>query len=240
MKALRMGVLMMAPVMSLGMLAAPALAQGDAAGPENTTSWVEAYITAGGPIGFVILFMSFVSLALIIEHIVNVKRDKIVPPQLIDEIEGMMDNEEYQEALELCEAEPNFLTNVLAAALPKINSGFETMKISMDDAGEEEAIKLQQKIGYLSLIGNIAPMMGLFGTVSGMITAFQTIAEKGASVTPADLAGGISQALVTTFLGLFVAIPTMIAFFFFRNKVVRITLEIHAIADDLVERFRGK
>ena len=240
MKALRMGVLMMAPVMSLGMLAAPALAQGDAAGPENTTSWVEAYITAGGPIGFVILFMSFVSLALIIEHIVNVKRDKIVPPQLIDEIEGMMDNEEYQEALELCEAEPNFLTNVLAAALPKINSGFETMKISMDDAGEGEVIKLQQKIGYLSLIGNIAPMMGLFGTVSGMITAFQTIAEKGASVTPADLAGGISQALVTTFLGLFVAIPTMIAFFFFRNKVVRITLEIHAIADDLVERFRGK
>jgi len=239
MNALRMGVLMMAPVMSLGMLAAPALAQGEGAATE-TTSWVEAYITAGGPIGFVILFLSFVSLALIIEHIVNIKRDKIVPPQLIDEIEGMMDNEEYQEALELCEAEPNFLTNVLAAALPKINSGFETMKISMDDAGEEEAIKLQQKIGYLSLIGNIAPMMGLFGTVSGMIQAFQMIAEKGASVTPADLAGGISQALVTTFLGLFVAIPTMIAFFFFRNKVVRITLEIHAIADDLVERFRGK
>ena len=239
MNALRMGVLMMAPVMSLGMLAAPALAQGEGAATE-TTSWVEAYITAGGPIGFVILFLSFVSLALIIEHIVNIKRDKIVPPQLIDEIEGMMDNEEYQEALELCEAEPNFLTNVLAAALPKINSGFETMKISMDDAGEEEAIKLQQKIGYLSLIGNIAPMMGLFGTVSGMIQAFQMIAEKGASVTPADLAGGISQALVTTFLGLFVAIPTMIAYFFFRNKVVRITLEIHAIADDLVERFRGK
>jgi len=240
MKALRMGVLMVALVMSLGMLAAPALAQGEGATTETQTSWVEAYITAGGPIGFVILFLSFVSLALIIEHIVNIKRDKIVPPQLIDEIEGMMDNEEYQEALELCEAEPNFLTNVLAAALPKINSGFETMKISMDDAGEEEAIKLQQKIGYLSLIGNIAPMMGLFGTVSGMISAFQTIAEKGASVTPADLAGGISQALVTTFLGLFVAIPTMIAYFFFRNKVVRITLEIHAIADDLVERFRGK
>ena len=111
---------------------------------------------------------------------------------------------------------------------------------AVDNACVPEAIKLQQKIGYLSLIGNIAPMMGLFGTVSGMITAFQTIAEKGASVTPADLAGGISQALVTTFLGLFVAIPTMIAYFFFRNKVVRITLEIHAIADDLVERFRGK
>ncbi|MHC4516893.1 MAG: MotA/TolQ/ExbB proton channel family protein, partial [Planctomycetota bacterium] len=168
------------------------------------------------------------------------KRDKIVPPQLIDEIEGMFENEEYQEALELCETEPNFLTNILAAGMHKINAGFETMKAAMDEAGEEEAIKLQQKIGYLSLIANIAPMMGLFGTVSGMIEAFQTIANLGAAVTPSDLAEGISKALVTTFLGLMVAIPTMIAYFFFRNKVIRVTLEIGAIADDLVERFRGK
>ncbi len=110
----------------------------------------------------------------------------------------------------------------------------------MEEAGDQEAAKLHQKIGYLSLIGNIAPMMGLFGTVSGMIKAFQTIAQMGASVTPSHLAGGIGQALVTTFLGLFVAIPSMIAYFFFRNKVVRVTLELGAIADDLVERFRGK
>jgi biopolymer transport protein ExbB len=238
MKAIRMAGVMILALLAVGMLPGPALAQGG--GEVEETSWVEAYIVAGGWIGFVILFCSFVSLALIIEHIVNIKRDKIVPPQLIDEIEGMFENEEFQEALELCEAEPNFLTNVLAAGLPKINAGFETMKAAMDEAGEEEAIKLQQKIGYLSLIGNIAPMMGLFGTVSGMIQAFQTIAQMGAAVTPSDLADGISQALVTTFLGLFVAIPTMIAYFFFRNKVVRVTLEIGAIADDLVERFRGK
>ena len=239
MKATRMALMMMLAVIAVGLLASPALAQEEGAA-DGGKSWVDAYITAGGWIGFVILFMSFVSLALIIEHVVNIKRDKIVPPQLIDEIEGMFENEEYQEALELCEAEPNFLTNVLAAGLPKINAGFETMKAAMDEMADEETIKLQQKIGYLSLIGNIAPMMGLFGTVSGMIGAFQTIATKGASVTPSDLADGISQALVTTFLGLFVAIPTMIAYFFFRNKVVRVTLELGAIADDLVERFRGK
>ena len=238
MKATRMALMMMLAVLAVGLLASPVLAQEE--GGTEPKNWVDAYITAGGWIGFVILFMSFVSLALIIEHVVNIKRDKIVPPQLIDEIEGMFENEEYQEALELCEAEPNFLTNVLAAGLPKINAGFDTMKAAMDEMADEETIKLQQKIGYLSLIGNIAPMMGLFGTVSGMIAAFQTIASKGASVTPSDLADGISQALVTTFLGLFVAIPTMIAYFFFRNKVVRVTLELGAIADDLVERFRGK
>jgi biopolymer transport protein ExbB len=235
---MRIAVVMVLAVLVVGLLAGPAMAQD--ATEETSQSWVEAYITAGGTIGFVILFCSFISLALIIEHIVNIKRDKIVPPQLIDEIEGMFENEEYQEALELCEAEPNFLTNILAAGLPKINAGFETMKASMDEAGDEEAIKLQQKIGYLSLIGNISPMMGLFGTVTGMIEAFQKIATLGASVTPSDLADGISKALVTTFLGLFVAIPTMIAYFFFRNKVVRVTLEIGAIADDLVERFRSK
>jgi biopolymer transport protein ExbB len=238
MKATRMALLVLMALLVVGVMAGPVWAQ---EGEEVASkSFVEAYILAGGPIGFVILFMSFISLALIIEHIVNIKRDKIVPPQLIDEIEGMFDNEEYQEALELCEAEPNYLTNILAAGLPKINAGFETMKASMDEAAEEEAVKLQQKIGYLSLIGNIAPMMGLFGTVSGMIAAFETIAKMGAAVTPADLADGISQALVTTFLGLFVAIPTMIAYFFFRNKVIRVSIEISAIADDLVDRFRGK
>jgi biopolymer transport protein ExbB len=179
MKATRMAPLMLMAILVLGAIAGPAWAQ--EAGEVQSKSFVEAYILAGGPIGFVILFFSFISLALIIEHIVNIKRDKIVPPQLIDEIEGMFENEEYQEALELCEAEPNYLTNILAAGLPKINAGFETMKVSMDEAAEEESVKLQQKIGYLSLIGNIAPMMGLFGTVSGMIIAFETIAKLGAS-----------------------------------------------------------
>lgn len=237
MSAKRMAPLMLMAILVLGVVAGPAWAQD---GEVKTKSFVEAYILAGGPIGFVILFFSFISLALIIEHTVNIKRDKIVPPQLIDEIEGMFENEEYQEALELCEAEPNYLTNILAAGLPKINAGFETMKVSMDEAAEEESVKLQQKIGYLSLIGNISPMMGLFGTVSGMIAAFETIAALGAAVSPSDLAGGISTALVTTLLGLFVAIPSMIAYFFFRNKVIRMSIEIAAIADDLVDRFRGK
>ena len=237
MKATRIRSLLFLALAVLFLTAGPALAQ-DVETVE--TSWIDAYIGAGGWIGYVIVLTSVVSLALIIEHIVNVKRDKIVPPQLVDEIEALFENEEYQEALELCESEPNFLTNVLSAGLPKMNAGFETMRTAMEDVAEEEAIKLQQKISYLSLIGNIAPMLGLFGTVTGMIKAFNTIAALGSAVSPSDLAGGISQALVTTFLGLFVAIPSMIAYFLFRNRVVRITLEIGAIAEELVERFRNK
>jgi biopolymer transport protein ExbB len=152
----------------------------------------------------------------------------------------MFENEEYQEALELCEAEPGYLTNILAAGLPKINAGFDVMKAAMNDVREEEAIKLMQKISYLSLVGNISPMLGLFGTITGMIEAFSVIASLGAAVTPSDLAHGIEIALVTTFQGLLVAIPCMTAYFIFKNKVIKTVLEIQAVADELVERFRGK
>jgi biopolymer transport protein ExbB len=195
-------------------------------------------IKAGGFIGFIIIGMSVAALALAIEHLITVRRDKIVPPELIDELEALFEEEEYQEALELCESEPNFLTNILSAGLPKINAGFDAMEKAMDEVSEEETIKLQQKISWLNLIANIAPMMGLLGTVAGMIRAFNEITKLGPNVTPADLSTGISQALVTTMLGLIVAIPTMAFFFFFRNRVIKVSLELAAIADDLVERFR--
>ena len=195
-------------------------------------------IADGGVIGYIIIAMSVAALALFIEHAITVRRDKIVPPELIDELEALFEEEEYQEALELCESEPNYLTNILSAGLPKINAGFDAMEKAMDEVSEEETIKLQQKISWLNLIANIAPMMGLLGTVGGMITAFNTITLKGANVTPADLSTGISAALVTTMLGLIVAIPTMSVFFYFRNKVIKVSLELSAIADDLVERFR--
>jgi biopolymer transport protein ExbB len=195
-------------------------------------------IVGGGLVGYVIILLSVISLALAIEHFVTVRRDKIVPPELIDEIEALFEEEEYQEALELCESEPNYLTNILSAGLPKINAGFEAMEKAMDEVAEEESIKLHQKIGWLSLIGNIAPMLGLFGTVLGMIGAFNEITRLGATVTPQDLSKGISTALITTLFGLFVAMPSLFFFFLFRNKVIKVSLEITAIADDLVERFR--
>ncbi len=225
-------------VVAVGFLAAPVLAQDATTG--EPTSWFDQYIAAGGWVGWIIVACSFASLALVIENMMNIKRDKIVPPQIVDEIEGMFENEEYQEALELCEAEPNYLTNMLAAALPKMNHGFAEMKEAMAAANDEEAVKLQQKISWLSLIGTTAPMLGLFGTVTGMIQAFNIITAMGSAVTPSHLAKGISVALVTTFLGLGVAIPSMVFYFIVRSRVIRVSLEISAIADELVERFRGK
>ena len=195
-------------------------------------------LTGGGGIGYVLWLISILGVALIIEHFINVRREKLAPPDLIDEIEQLLNEEQYQEALELCESEPNFLTNVLAAALPKMESGYDSMEQAAHDIAEEEAIKLHSKVSWLSLLSSIAPMLGLLGTVWGMIGAFDVIAESSAP-EPSDFAGSISLALITTVLGLIVAIPMMIGFFYFRNKVTRIVLEIGAITEDILDRFRS-
>jgi biopolymer transport protein ExbB len=206
--------------------------------PEEARINIGNILKWGGWCGWVIILHSVALVALIIEHFINVKKDKIVPPELVDEIEALFEEEEYQEALELCESEPNFLTNILAAGLPKLNAGFDTMKQIMSEQAAIEATNLHQKISYLALIANLAPMWGLFGTVSGMILAFAKIVILGPKVTPKDLAMGVQQALITTFEGLFVAIPGLMFFFIFRNRVVRITNEITSTADEMVERFR--
>lgn len=218
--------------------AVQALAQDGSAADDAGDVTIGKVIAWGGIIGGVIILISIAMVALIIEHFVSIKRDKIVPPEVIDEIEALFEEEEYQEALELCESEPNYLTNMLAAALPKLNAGFDTMEEHLDEAHLMEAVKLHTKISYLSLIANIAPMLGLFGTVLGMVGAFNSIVKLGPAVTPKDLAAGVQQALITTLFGLVVAIPAIVFYFYFRNKVVRITYEFKAIGEDLIERFR--
>ncbi|NQT89438.1 MotA/TolQ/ExbB proton channel family protein [bacterium] len=194
-------------------------------------------IGKGGTIGYIIIFLSFVALSLIIEHAVSIRRDKLCPPELANELEEYFNEEQYEEALELCNVEHNMLTDVVRAGLSRIDAGYERMQEAMQEAGAEAAVGLQQKISYLSLIGNISPMLGLLGTVAGMVGAFGTIATM-TVVKPAVLAADINTALVTTLLGLTVAIPVMCAYQFFTNRVTRIILEASTIVSDLMERFK--
>lgn len=203
-------------------------------------SFMSSVLTDGGAIGWVIILLSVATLALIIEYSVNVRADKICPPETIDEVEALLEEGEYQEALELCESDPNFVTRALAAGLPRINDGYEKVKESVEAAASIEAVKLQQKISWMLFLSNVAPMLGLFGTVFGMIKAFNTIVELGGSVQAGDLAGGISAALVTTFLGLFVAIPAVAAYQYFRNKATRISIHFADVLEEMIERFRAR
>lgn len=208
------------------------------AAPEGGGKGIGDMIVASGPFGWLLILMSILSLTLIIEAIVSLKRDKLAPPDLIDEIQALFEEEQFNEAMELCEAEPTFFTRVCGAGIAKIGHDFEVIQTSIEEMGDEESIRLHQKIGWLALIANVAPMIGLLGTVSGMVKAFDTIASTGGQASPAELADGISQALLTTMFGLIVAIPTTAAFAYVRNSLVKSIIEVGAIVEDLFERFR--
>jgi len=205
---------------------------------DTTISFSEA-VEASGIIGIFIILLSVVALALVIEHFMSIKREKLAPPELLDELEELFAQGNYQAALETCEQNPCYLTRVAAAGIRKIGHSFDALEKSIEEKEGEENLKLMQKIGWLSLIAGLGPMLGLFGTVVGMVGAFGKISGAGqGGVNPADLAGSIQMALVTTVEGLIVAIPTTAFFAYFRSRVYSCALEIGGIIEDLFERFR--
>lgn len=222
----------------LAVCAAPALAADNTS--IGTESFFESVINWGGWVGWVIIGTSVWTLAMIIEMFVTQKKDKIVPPEVSDELEALLEEGEFQEALELCESQPNFVTNCIGAALPRLNEGWDKMKEALENAAGVESMKLQQKVGWLLFLSNMAPMLGLFGTVVGMIQAFKEIVRLGAKVTPTDLAAGISAALITTFDGLIVAMPALFAYQYFRNRAARLTIAFGGMLEDMTNRFRNR
>lgn len=192
----------------------------------------------GGTVGWIIIVLSVATLAVIIECGVSIRRDKLCRPELIDEVEALLEEDEVQEALELCESEPNFFTNMAAAGLARANLGYDEMKTAAENRGGVEVTKLQQKVGWILWLSNIGPLLGLFGTVTGMIAAFNVIKALGAAVTPTDLATGISAALITTFDGLIVSMPAVTAYQYFRDKVTKIAIDFGGMVEDMFQRFR--
>jgi biopolymer transport protein ExbB len=227
----------LAPVLFL-LVSAPMLLAQDAAKAPAPSMSIGDVIAGGGTIGIIIIVLSVVGLALFIDNMVNMRKQKLAPPHVVDEIEALIEAGEYQEAMELCENEPSYFTNVVAAGLPRLNASFEAMEKAIEEMAAEEQLKLFMKLGWISLIAAVSPMLGLLGTVQGMILAFKVIAASKGAAEPADLADNISLALITTLLGLLVAIPMTAAFVYLRNRLVKTTLDIAAVVEDIFECFR--
>jgi len=195
-------------------------------------------IKASGTVGLIEILLSVVGLALTLEDFVSIRREKLIPPHLLGELESLFDEEEYEEAMDLCDAEDSVLSRIVGASLAKIGGGYARMREAAEGVSEEETLALVQKISYVALIASIEPMLGLLGTVQGMISAFDKIAMLKTAVSPSDLAGSIAMALVTTAIGLIVAIPLTAVYLFLRNRVMKLTQEAGAITVELLERFR--
>ena len=216
--------------------AQPADVTDDTGVPTKWTAWET--IKAGGLIGLVIILLSIVALALIIEHFMSINDDKLIPPDFVAALQANIEEKKYQDAITLCEASDNYISRIMQVGLSEIPYGYDSMVEAMATVGEEESIKLNQKIGYLSFIGMITPMLGLLGTVVGMIISFNKIASETHGVDASKLAYGISMALVTTCMGLIVAIPALFFYNLFQDKVTNMGLEAGAVCEELVRKFK--
>ena len=229
-------------VVLLALLAPMALAQ-DGEG-ETRTSFFDiimqaTFATVIGAIDIILIALgSIAGIALIIEHCLTIRRDVMLPELTVAQIKTMFDERRFREALEFCENDPSYVASVVHAGLIEAANGYMAMEKAMSDAAEERAARLFRKIEYLNLLGNVSPMLGLFGTVYGMMEAFSTIASKGGTANPADLAHGIMVALFSTFLGLFAAIPALVGYAIFKNRIDQLSIEATLVAEELLANFK--
>ncbi len=198
----------------------------------------------GGPLMYPLLLCSIATLAVAAYCFININGNKMIPRAQVEAVGAFMSQRDAGGAYQLCHGQPNVFANTMAAALLKVN--FErdlANKPSMEQAAGEtlanEETKLNLWVNYLNVFATIGPMLGLLGTVTGMIASFDMLAAGKSE--PADLAGGIGEAMITTAGGLFVGIPAMFLFFYFRNALAiqianiqkRVTFMLDVISGEL-------
>ncbi|MHC4179576.1 MAG: MotA/TolQ/ExbB proton channel family protein [Planctomycetota bacterium] len=216
----------------------PAVENGTGPTESDAPEGVWGILKAGGPVGVVIMLLSVAAVALVIEHIVTIREPVLMPPGLADQVRQLLADGQLTPARQRCRAEPSFLAFVLEAGLAEAEGGWPAIEKATEDAAADQSARLFRKIEYLSVIGSIAPMLGLLGTVIGMILAFRKVAGAEGVIPPAELprelAGGIYLALVTTVEGLIVAIPSLAAFAVFRNRVDQLVAEVAYVTQHVV------
>jgi biopolymer transport protein ExbB len=206
--------------------------------PIGQKSKLQFYFGALGwkySIAFLLLSFSFV--ALVVMNVLTLRRSSIVPLDLVEAFEAHLNEKRYQEAYDLAKSDDSFLGHVLSAGLGKLSQGYPQAIEAMQEVGEEETMKLEHRLGYIALIGTLSPMVGLLGTVDGMVDSFMVIASSPTQPKPAELAEGISTALITTLVGLMLAIPAIAIFGIMRNIMARLTLEVGIVSEGLMSRF---
>jgi biopolymer transport protein ExbB len=187
----------------------------------------------------IFLFITFNAVALVVMIVLGLRREVICPDDLALAFEAKLNEKQYQEAYELVRNDKSFLAKILTAGMAKLSEGYGPATAAMQEVGEEQNLKLEQRNSYIALIAQIAPMFGLLGTVDGMVQAFEVIAHSNVTPKPSELAQGIGTALVTTVVGLWIAIPMLAFYHFVRNRLTRLVLEAGATSGNLMKRFEN-
>ncbi len=194
-------------------------------------------IVEGGAIGWLLWAISIVMVAWSIRCFLRTRRGNLLPPMVLQHLRKRFDAKQYRQAIDATSRQGDFFSYTIHAALTEAPHGYPAMERAMEEAAETRTTQLLRSIEWLNLIGNIGPMLGLLGTVWGMIGAFFTIVKIG-EPDPKALAGDIGVALVTTLLGLGVSIPALSIYAIIRNRIDTLTSEAVLAAQELISTFR--
>ncbi|MDH3584999.1 MAG: MotA/TolQ/ExbB proton channel family protein [Phycisphaerae bacterium] len=219
--------------------ATPLLAQDG--GSKTTTSAFQMFFISDNILGMIItwllIIMSVCTMALVLQHVQANRVSNIMPVETVGVYDDMLADKRFREAIEHAEVDESAFGQVMHASLTEAANGYGAMQRAIEESADLAGSKRIRSVEILNVLGAVGPMIGLFGTIYGMIVAFQVIVDKGGQPNPADLAAGISTALVTTFWGLVVGIPAVAAGALVRNKIDGTMVELMVQAETLIGQF---
>lgn len=189
----------------------------------------------GGIVMWPILLCSVIGLTVIIDRYIVLRKTKINIPAFMVRIRGLIKKKDISGAISYCMEEKSPVANIVRKGLKKYKLGHERVKEAIENAGSQEISKLEKGLPVLATVAGIAPLLGFLGTVTGMIAAFMTIQDLQGQANPADLAGGIWEALITTAFGLIVGIPALAFYNYFLSAVKKTVGEMETVANDVVD-----
>ena len=206
-----------------------------AAQPSSLGQWqLLSLFEKGGAMMYPILFSSVLMLVIAIERGYSLRRKNIINPDFVKDVRSQWDWQNIQKTLRLCNSYDNSLSRILKMGLLRFGGKLDEIERAIEAGGQHEASLMNSNLRVLGAVANITPMMGLLGTVIGMIKAFNVISLSGTG-NPGLVASGISEALITTAAGMLVGIPALVLYHYFRGKIDRYVFEMEEVAIQLVE-----
>ncbi|MFQ5744625.1 MAG: MotA/TolQ/ExbB proton channel family protein [Acidobacteriota bacterium] len=197
------------------------------------------FLRAGGPVMFPLLGCSVLALAIIVERLINLRESKALPPNEVEHLKTLIEGGLLEQAEDYCSRRPGPLNNIVAAALACREESREMIRQVVNDQGRQEVPQLERYLGVLGTIVSISPLLGLLGTVTGMIQVFQVVSAQGVGQAGA-LAEGIAEALITTATGLTIAIPALAAYNYFAGKAEALVLGMERLALEFLKKIVGQ
>jgi biopolymer transport protein ExbB len=196
-------------------------------------------IRSGNVMMIPIILSSLIGLAVFLERLVMLRRQKIVIPEIAEAVETLSEGSDFSVAYAICRRRPGPFANLVKAGLEHAQDDWQIIRDVLQEAGRQEAARLTRHLGILETVAAVAPLLGLLGTVTGMIRVFSAISSQGLG-DAGHLSGGISEAMVTTAAGLIVGIPALVAHNWLEGRARGIIFELEVYASKVLDTLRGR